>query len=125
MKDVASRFLAPLLLLVVAIGCSSGQVAPRPIGVREPHAGDRSHAALGGQRPVRPIPDVITKPKAFRLSAPQGEAAAATGVGWKLANDAGATVSAGGATSLATSLPLLSARAAAHSAAMRSSSDIS
>ena len=80
MNDVTSRFLAPLLLVVVAIGCSSGQVAPRPIGVREPHAGDRSHAALGGQRPVRPIPDVITKPKAFRLSAPLGEAAAATPV---------------------------------------------
>jgi uncharacterized protein (TIGR02246 family) len=79
-NDVASRFFAPLLPLVVAVGCSSGQVAPRPIGVRGPHASDRSQAAHGGQRPVRPIPDVITKPKAFRLSAPQGGAAAATPV---------------------------------------------
>ena len=73
MSDVASRFVAPLLSVLLVAGCSPSQVAPRPVGVRAPLAGDRGPAAHAGQRPSRPIPEVITKPKAFRLSTLQGE----------------------------------------------------
>jgi uncharacterized protein (TIGR02246 family) len=79
-NDVASRFLAPLLSVVLVAGCSPSQVAPRPAGVRAPLAGDRSPAAHAGQRPSRPIPEVITKPKAFRLSTLQGQPAGAASV---------------------------------------------
>jgi uncharacterized protein (TIGR02246 family) len=79
-NDVASRLLAKLLPLALIVGCSSGQVAPRPVGVRGPQQGDRPQAAHAGQRPFRPIPEVIAKPQAFRLSAAQGEPAVATPV---------------------------------------------
>ena len=77
MNDVASRFVAPLLSVVFVVGCSPSQVAPRPVGVRGLHAGDRGPAAHAGQRPSRPIPEVIAKPKAFRLSTLQGGPAGA------------------------------------------------
>lgn len=80
MIDVASRFVSKVVPLVLIAGCSSGQVAPRPIGVRAPHAGDRGQAAHARQRPVRPIPNVTSQPKAFRLSAVQAAAAGATPV---------------------------------------------
>ena len=80
MNDVAPRFVSKLVLLALIAGCSSGQVAPQPVGVRGPHAGDRGQAARASQRPVRPIPDVTSQPKAFRLSALRDESTATTPV---------------------------------------------
>lgn len=80
MNVFAPRFVSTLVPLLLITGCSSGQVAPRPIGVRGPDAGDRGQAAHARQRPVRPIPDVTSQPKVFRLSALQAEPAATTPV---------------------------------------------
>jgi uncharacterized protein (TIGR02246 family) len=51
------------LLLAIVAGCSSSDVASRPIGLRPP-AADRDPAI--GQRLRRPVPVVISKPKPFR-----------------------------------------------------------
>ncbi len=77
MNDVACRFPAWLLPVVLLAGCSSDSVAPRPIGMRPPHAADRGQAAQSRQRPSRPIPDVTSRPKAFRVSSPPASPAIA------------------------------------------------
>lgn len=71
MKIDSRRRLALLVPVVVATGCSSGQVAPRPAA--------RAAAAVpaGGQRATRPIPDVISKPRPFQASASAAAIAAA------------------------------------------------
>jgi len=83
-NDATSRFVSKLvpLVLVLLTGCSSGQVAPQPIGARGPHAGDRGQAAHARQRLIRPIPDVTSRPQVFRLSALQDDPAAAMPVGY-------------------------------------------
>lgn len=62
------RFVLPVL---VVAGCSSGQVAPRPAGIRGGNDGlpAARTAADAHHRPFRPIPDVTTKPHPFRLAA--------------------------------------------------------
>lgn len=62
MNMVTRRRLA-LLVPVFVAGCSSGQVAPRPVAT--PSA---ASAPSVGQRPVRPIPDVTSKPRPFQAT---------------------------------------------------------
>jgi uncharacterized protein (TIGR02246 family) len=61
---VSRRHLALLVPVVVAAGCSSGQVASPPAG--RPSAAASAPAA--GQRPSRPIPDVTSKPRPFQVA---------------------------------------------------------
>ena len=72
MKFDSRRRFALLVPVVVAAGCSSGQVAPRPAARAAAAAPTRT-----GQRSARPIPDVISKPRPFQASASAAAIAAA------------------------------------------------
>jgi uncharacterized protein (TIGR02246 family) len=65
-KLLTHRHLALLVPVVVVAGCSSGQVAPRPVA----HSGGATSVPAAGVRPARPIPDVTAKPRPFQASAP-------------------------------------------------------
>ena len=69
MNTVVLR-LGFVLSVVVAAGCSSGQVAPRPASLRGGLDAPAARTAADAvRRPFRPIPDVTTKPQPFRLAA--------------------------------------------------------